>query len=491
MSEEIEVGSNWVNLHEESGMSAGAPLTIQNKGIFPMLVMTSNEAPTSSTAGFRTRPGETWSSDLGDTVWARSESGSTSVYLQELKALTGSSSNKIRTNVLTKSVFGLYKTFVADTDLTIQTTLELESEFVGLRIAVPNLSDAAVNGVKVSISLGTDQSAGNWLNDPIPKGSTGFLPLKQNGQVSATLAPRISETVPSLNFFDFVGLRSLPRDGETRRPILAVRIEFPNGSVVTAPMNDVYYWRVDGDHRTMRCSKQAVLGCTNAPAFTTTAAVDENVCVPIVQYTTVKQGTQVMASGDSTVEGIGAQTRCFGAVPRASIMASTPDAPVEYFNAGMFGKGPVVYSVGAAYYAKIVKPSAIFYSPYSINNTPAGGLAAAPWALDEDYAGIATVMNGLNELPRPPQLIFLEGLPCDVEFRDTGAGDQMRVDLNVWLKNFNGAKVVAGYADAFTGDTLPNGQRLIKAGLSDDHCHPNDSGYTILGNLIKPFIKSL
>lgn len=393
-----------------------------------------------------------------------------------------------RTNVLTKGLFGLYKTYKASaTGHTVLAMCEIESEALAFSILIPNLSPDAVPGVRVAIAVGTGfpDRAAHWVTPSTPPGSSGWLTCTANGETSATLAPAVDSNIASWTRFDLAARRTMP-EASGGRPIVAVRIQFPAGSLVTAPANGVYGWRVDGPHRLLRVSSQDVLGVDDLAAYTTTSSLDDNVCVPVIQYTTLKQGIQLQCSGDSTVEGIGSNTRCYGATQRAADLLSTPDLPVEYCNSGLYAQGPLVYSRALSYYANQIQPSTVVYSPYSINNTPAGGMPA--YAVDEDYFGLARVLTDLRNLPRAPKLLLLEGLPTNPAYRNTGAGDAARLDINEFMGSVGSATVVPGYAEALSGATNASGQMLIKDGLTADDVHPNDAGYDALAAIVRPYL---
>jgi hypothetical protein len=83
MIDDTPIPVTWVSAHDAAGLAGGAPLTIQNKGAWPVLAMIRNEAPAAGTvSGFRIRPNEVWGSDLGDTVWLRAEGGTTYMSIQ-------------------------------------------------------------------------------------------------------------------------------------------------------------------------------------------------------------------------------------------------------------------------------------------------------------------------------------------------------------------------------------------------------------------------
>lgn len=319
----------------------------------------------------------------------------------------GGSSNvaatPLLTNVLTKCLFGLYKSYIAPAGGTTTLAMfELETEALAFKISIPNISENPVPGVRVAIAVGTGfpDRAAHWITPSAPPGNTGWLRLKAGGLDSATLAARFAENIASWTEFDLAALRTLP-ESSGGRPIIAVRVQWPAGSVVTCPANGIFGWRVDGAHRLLRASSQDVLGVDNLAAYTTQNSVDDNVSIPVVQYVTIKQGKQELLNGDSTMEGIGSDPRCYGAVQRAADLVSSQSAPVEYCNAGLYAQGPLVYSRALGYYAKKIQPTTVFYSPYSINNTPAGGMP--PYAVDEDYFGIARVLSLLDRpIPASP-----------------------------------------------------------------------------------------
>src|SRR5699024_2841920 len=89
---------------------------------------------------------------------------------------------------------------------------------------------------------------------------------------------------------------------------------------------------------------------------------------------------------------------------------------------------------------------------------------------------------------RGAPIFLLEGTPCNKNFRDTGAGDQLRRDVNTWMMTFTGATTIPGYADAVTGVRDPDGQDLMKVGYTDDGVHPNATGYAAMADAIRPFL---
>src|SRR5690606_21289089 len=133
-----------------------------------------------------------------------------------------------------------------------------------------------------------------------------------------------------------------------------------------------------------------------------------------------------MGIGDSTSEGIGPNTRCNGALQRLAYNMSTLDSPVEFYNAGMHGQGVSTY-IKQLQHIDMVKPTVLIYQPYTINDTPAGGMNQN--SFDQHYRGMHLLAEAVRNCLRPPHVVLLEGLPCNPAFRDTGAGDQHRRDL--------------------------------------------------------------
>lgn len=413
--------------------------------------------------------------------------------LSELAVAMKTDLTAARSNLLTKNMFGLQKTYTPGTASawTFCNTMEMETDFVGVQIGIHNIHTAAIPNVRVSVAVGDNFSNGtgaNWLNDPTPTNGTGWHDCTFNGATTGTLAARVAANVSSITWFDFTGIQSILRAGGmngTLRPILAVKIEFPSGAVLTVPYNDIYGWRTDGlVHRPLRVSSQAVAGVTTPSAFTTTSSVDTNVVVPVVRYLTKKAGRQVMMAGDSTTEGTGGECRAMGATQIACLGLSTPNDPVEYFNCGMHGTSPNDFGVGALTHLPVVKPHVFFYQPYSINNTPAGGLTQG--VLETDYTYLGRVIQAA--LAINTKMYLFQGLPCNPAFRNTGAGDSKRRDLNTLLASMTQVKVVVDYTLPMTGAVDANGQTNLPSGVSDDDAHPNTATYTLMAAKVSPYI---
>lgn len=417
---------------------------------------------------------------------------------EKLKLSGGLPNNDVKlTNVLTSGRFGVYGTLNAPASgRTVMIMCELAADALGFKVIIPNSALAAVPGVKVSISAATGfgNRDANWYMEPTPPGSSGWLPCTFNGQPSGTLAPAFTTELASWTAWDLTACRTLGvTDGGTL-PVVAVRIQYPANAPITYPLNGIYGCRVVGKHRVLRATQQDVLGIDTPSAYTTTATVDDQVPVPVIQYTTLKPGLQVQMFGDSEVEGIGSGVRCFGGLQRAAVLASKLDLPVEYCNNGMYGKGPKVYSAAIGYYSKVVEPSAIFYGVYSPNNTPPGGMPQ--YAIEEDYLGIAALQNAAADLVNKPSLFLLGGWPTNPNTGDGsryvfGAGDKARRDLNDFIKTIGGVVVMSGYVDVMTGTRLASGQDQMKAGFTDDNLHPNDAGYDAVSLIVKPYIVGL
>ncbi len=389
---------------------------------------------------------------------------------------------KSRTNVLTKSLFGRYNTYSTSTNWTTNTVMELEAEFTSLRIAIPNASASAIENVKVSVGVVEANVPQAWLVGIEPTG--GWIDATINGSTTFTLQPRIAAERVSLAVSDELPVRSIPRTDGGIRPLIIIRIEYPQGSTPSVPYLGTSNWRQTTSPRIMKTSVQNVLGVTDKASFTQTTNTEGGVAVPIVQYFTKKKGRQLFISTDSTGEGVGSTPTGYGAAQIAAYTNSTPDNPIEYFNAGLHAQGPEVYSKRLKELGDFVKPTIVLYSPYSVNDVSVGGMTDAQ--LGRVYTNLAQMMAEMRKHPNATMLL-LEPLPVNPAFRDTGAGDQKRRDLIADLNTFD-IPVVEGYAAAFSGDVDGDGQTLIKSGLTTDNVHPNITGYTELSNLVAPYI---
>ena len=392
---------------------------------------------------------------------------------------------KARTNILTKGLFGRYNSFTTSSDWTTNIVMELESDFTALRIGIPNALATAVNGIRVSVGVLAAAVPQAWLVDINPTG--GWVDATFNGASSLNAPARIAADRYSLPLTDWLNIRSIPRTDGGIRPLIIMRIEYPNGSLPSVPYLGTSNWRQPTTPRVMKTSVQTVLGVTNKAAYTQTTNTEGSVVVPVVQYISKKKGRQGFISGDSTKEGVGGNPNGYGAVQMASYELSTPDNPIEYFNAGLHAQGPAVYSKRLADMGSFVKPTFVTYSPYSVNDVAVGGLTNDQ--IGRIYTSLADFMNEMRNHPNAT-LILTEPLPNNPAFRNTGAGDQKRRDLIADLATFD-VIVAQGYAAAFSGSQDADGQTLIATGLSSDNVHPNLAGYQALAQIIKPIVENL
>lgn len=393
------------------------------------------------------------------------------------------------THVLTCNRFGRWKTITTTEATTYQIVTEVEAHFDSIRIGLPNLHTAAVTGIKVSVAMMKDFVSGNWYSHPYPDGAN-WQPATWNGAATATLPARLDVEVPSVTYCDLMGHRSVPRTSGAVRPLVMVRVQVPAGTVMTVPFQEFYGWRIDGQPwRPMRVTKQAVLGVDTPANFTATATIDTLAPIPVIRYVSRSAGYQYMHCGDSTVEGLGHNTRDYGAVPMVANLLSTPSSPVEYYNCGLHAQGPVTYGKMIPAYVDNVRPTHLFYAPYSVNDVPAGGINSG--GIQRLYHELSRVLEAVRSTNKPCHLILLEGLPCNPAFRNTGAGDKLRRDINADLHTYGGAVVPVGYAAAISGEVNADGQTLIAAGLSNDNVHPNESGYQQLRDVLLPYLTDL
>lgn len=396
----------------------------------------------------------------------------------------------VLTNVLTSRRFGRMKIIDGPASVTtFHIVMELQADFVGLRVGIPNLHTAPVNGVKVSWGVTNQLKGANNYVHPYLDGGY-WLTTNFSGQAAVNLPARLAEECPSISYTDIVGFSSIDRVETDRKwPLLVVRVEFPANSKITVPYTDVWFWRTTGQHRTMRISQQNVAGVTTPSSYDATATIDENAFVPIIQYTTRRAGVQLFLCGDSTTEGLGNNVRDYGAVQTAADRLTTKDYPFEYFNAGLHAQGPLTYSKQLELYLQNVKPSAVFYQPYSINNVPTGGMNSSTYG--ENYISLTRYEDEVRKLVPRPRKFFYEGLPTNTAYRKTGAGDDLRRQWNAWLKTWTGTTTLEGYAAAVTGTRDADGQDQFKEGMTSDNVHPNSTGYDPLATVVVPYLKTL
>lgn len=427
---------------------------------------------------------DTVGQDIGNSVNA----AKTEINTAMQAALKNVSSSE-KTNVLSKNMFGRFDSEVLSTVHTTNIVMDLEAPFTGLRIGLHNIHTAAVPGVRVCVAvrdkLEYDNNDARWAGEYTLSGGT-WIDATFDGNVSGTLAPRIAAERTSVTWTDIIPVQSLPRIDGGVRPIIMIRVELPNGSVMTRPYNQTYNWRGDQAPRYFRTSKQAVAGVTNKSAFTQLANTEASTICPAIQYYSTKAGKQLLIVGDSTLEGIGSLPTCYGAAQMAALTTSTVDSPVEYWNAALHAQVPLTYTPRIGDLLSVVNPTHLFYSSWSGNDVNTGGITDD--GLMRSRQALSLAMTYVANYKAPIKFVLAEGLPTTTAGRNTGAGDVRRVNYNSWLSTFTGYTAATGYAQAVSAGVDANGQVQMDSSLTGDNVHPNQAGYKKLTTIVKPLL---
>lgn len=408
------------------------------------------------------------------------------------KLIRQSAANRL-SNVLTNNKFGRVKVYTPPAGgFTTVSYHEVETDFFGVRIGIPNLHTAEITGVKVQISLCNGYSETgqpHYVTPPVPNGG-GWTNMQYLGGTTMTLAPRIANNIQSITYTDIKAIRNLDRvDGKTR-PMLCVKVQYPDGAVISVPSQDFYGWRtMDDSGRQMRVSSQSVLGIDNQLLYTTNSSIDTNSVIPTLKYYVTNRGKQIMMVGDSITEGVGGNTRAWGGLQRASMEISNTTDPVEYFNGGMNSLGSSSYRQMVTNFLEAVSPTHLFYQPLSVNDIDAAGMN--DFSYEQLYSGLSEVLEFIRTAVSKPQFITLGCLPYNAAFKDAGANDYKRRDANTWLSTLVGLSYVNGYVETFSGPEDDDGQTTIIPGASNDNVHPNDFGADLLKAVVSPFIEEL
>lgn len=387
------------------------------------------------------------------------------------------------TNVLTKHLFGRLKTQAAANAITFNMQMEVESHFLGFRIGIPNIHTAAVTGVKACVGVAASAPITNNFQVFTQPDQNEWIDVTWGGAASVDLPSRAAEEIYSMAWSDMVYLPSIPRNDGGSRPLVCVRIEFPAGSTLSTPFNDVYGWRGLGSARFFRCSNQEVQGVTTKTSFTQNNVVssggDTKSVVPAIQYSSITRGHQLMIGGDSIQEGLGADARDYGYIQRAAYEASTMAKPIEYFNAGLHAQVPEVYERLVERHIEQVRPTILSYSPWSGNDVSASGITVA--AMRRAKGNLGRLQAFLQSRGLRPLIVIPEAFPS---VRSTGAGDQARRDYNaITLPSLTGVTILTGLASALTGSRDASGQDFLIPAATGDGTHLNEYG----NNLAKVF----
>tara|TARA_Y100001973_G_scaffold31044_3_gene46857 strand:+ start:3423 stop:5303 length:1881 start_codon:yes stop_codon:yes gene_type:complete len=387
------------------------------------------------------------------------------------------------TSLLTKNHLGRFSTQSITADTTCQIVMELESQFMAVRIGIPNIATTAQSGIKASIAFLNEASTSGWSEVIEP--TSEWFDLTFGGQSTATLAPRLRAECPSYTWSDYLPEQSLNRaDSKPNRAVVMIRLEYPVGTVMSKPTNGIARWRDNTmSPRRLSALTQNVAGVTSKSSFTQYQTTENgNFTLPAVQYMSTTAGQQMLLSGDSTVEGVGSLPLGAGAAQRVAMEASTPDLPIDYFNAALHAQTPDTYHKRIADLLSVVKPTKVVYLPFSINQAPGSGLGSAQFRDSRLY--LTLVLETLRSHAAPLDVVLLPALPTKTEFKDLGTTDQLRLNFNTWLTSLVGPLVPDTYASILNGATV-GGQIQLREDVSADRTHPNSAGYIALAAELK------
>lgn len=398
---------------------------------------------------------------------------------------------KSRTHMLTKNVIGRLKTYTTTALSTLTFAFELQCDSDCFQIGLPNIHTSAVTGISANISVSNFVSKDNSPSMVAP--STGvFVPVTWGGAATATLPARAGAELPAFTFSDPIYLSTIARLDGVQKPWVLIRLEVPSGTVISIPYNAV--WNLElgtsGMPKVMYQSF-AVGGVTTPGAITPSYSMEHtNIMIPAIRYSSSKPAIQLMSVGDSTTQGLASNSAKsaptdHGAVARAGYLKSTPQLPVECFNSSIHGQLPKVYAETINQHFSIVKPTHVFYSPYSINSV---STVLTDAIIKNNNGALCRFIENLAG--RVNGVAILGGLPCNAAWKDLGATDSLRIAYNSYLKSLKvGFAYVGGYVDAYSGVVDGDGQTQIATGLSSDNVHPNEDGYMVLAAAVLPYIQ--
>jgi lysophospholipase L1-like esterase len=189
----------------------------------------------------------------------------------------------------------------------------------------------------------------------------------------------------------------------------------------------------------------------------------------------------VLGVGDSILEANATQLpgNVYGAYGfRGCSLASTPEAPVQWVNAGMSSQSSAVYfAQGRAALAQFT-PTHVLYSAYSPND------ANQPAQFETD-AMRQRVLQML-ELCRAQKarMLLVTAVPNETH---TLATDNARKDFNAWVRGLcaTGAAQLVDYAAAVGNGASPE---LYSAGMKFDAFHPSDAAMDLGAELVRSAI---
>lgn len=380
---------------------------------------------------------------------------------------------------LKKGPWGRTKTIADATDRTDVYQIELESDYVAVRLWLPNAHTAEVSGLRANAypQSAAGSATGNLAAVLDAAGGTAQMAsFTFAGSVTATLPARVAAERPSWTPSDWLYLKSAPRTDDGERPLLGLRIEKPAALAdATTTYTSVSGWdspTVQNDQRILRKYRIAGLGVQNKSIFGSTppsSTATSNFWPFVVEYAlAAASGEQWFGGGDSTVEGYGSTARLYPHWARACIRASTPEAPKDYVNFGLHAQMQSTYAPYFTENLEWVKPDVIVYSPYTINAITPG--------VTIGYADVRVMYGNLGrvlgEIPKQACAIMLSGLPCNPGFK-AYYGDSERLSFNANLPNVPGTRVVSVDISTVVSDGADptTGQTLFASGMSADNVH--------------------
>lgn len=385
-------------------------------------------------------------------------------------------------------------TAASASDFTYHTTFTVEHAATRFRFAFHNMnagtSDITSGKISVSNAVGADPTIGSTTGQArfTPSTATWVNLTWAGGATSVTLAARVSATVPSITWTDWIDISTIPRTDGGTLPVVMMRFLVPSsgttnpytigtqtcGLVISNAANRGALANTFTNGRLKNSIRYTGDGVTTPTTFQPTTDFGY-VMFAGMEYQSKQPGYTMLVNGDSIAYGaVNGSTANYGNgwmwQVTQLLRAIFPSTPIEIANIGVSSTATGTFLTRLnAYIAAGGRFDFAYYCPASPNDgTPTQAL-------------INTMMNnmaqGIDVLKTANKPYFIS-TPCPntaLAWNSTADGFRLQMRTEMLLSRNSGVSVI-------DFETIGDGATPVRFNTlySTDGTHPNEAGHAVL-----------
>jgi lysophospholipase L1-like esterase len=402
----------------------------------------------------------------------------------------------IPSNILAKWTYGsVTATAAAASDFTYHTTLTVEYAATRFRIALMNMNATTCTVgpaiISVSNAVGADLTFGVTTGQGRVTPSTGtWVAITWAAASTVTLAARVSATVPSITWSDWIDIATIPRTDGGTLPVVMIRYLIPSsgstnayniggigqvhGQAVASKANSgalASTWTKGRLNQVVRYSGD---GITTPANFQPTT--DLGYCmVHGMEYASKRPGYTLLVNGDSVAAGaVDSSNGNFGngVIWQALNLfrSSYPNIPIEMANIGVSGSTSDTFVVRLNSYTTAAGHYDLAYFQVGSPNdgTP------TQIVIDTGLRRFAQAVDVFKTAKVP----YLTSSPCvNTALGWNAAADAFRLQQRTEILEYPNSGVQAVDFEVLSDGATP---ARFAAAYTTDGTHPNEAGHAVL-----------